>query len=88
MNVGYVNYNIQNVFRESYDTAMLEKYGEDFSTHPIVDSKVWTKSFGYKKMGQTFVGRNLDLNRSLSASITTDANIISTSEEFIKKSCG
>ncbi|KAK2392397.1 hypothetical protein QL285_065761 [Trifolium repens] len=24
---------------ESYDTAMLEKYGEDFSTHPIVDSK-------------------------------------------------
>ncbi|WJX78748.1 hypothetical protein P8452_61936 [Trifolium repens] len=27
---------------ESYDPAMLEKYGEDFSTHPIVDSKVWT----------------------------------------------
>ncbi|WJX85980.1 hypothetical protein P8452_68351 [Trifolium repens] len=70
---------------ESYDTAMLEKYGEDFSTHPIVDSKVWTKSFGYKKMRQTFVGRSLDLNRSLSASMTTDANIISTSEEFIKK---
>ena len=85
MNVGDVNYNIQNVFQESYDTAMLEKYGEDFSTHPIVDSKVWTKSFGYKKMRQTFVGRSLDLNRSLSASMTTDANIISTSEEFIKK---
>ncbi|KAK2446721.1 hypothetical protein QL285_017489 [Trifolium repens] len=70
---------------ESYDTAMLEKYGEDFSTHPIVDSKVWTKSFGYKKMRQTFVGRSLDLNRSQSATMTTDANIISTSEEFIKK---
>ncbi|XP_045788293.1 uncharacterized protein LOC123883508 isoform X4 [Trifolium pratense] len=69
---------------ESYDTAMLEKYGEDFSSHPIVDSKVWTKSFGYKKTRNTFVGRSLDLNSSVPAS-SAEANIIVTSEEFIKK---
>ncbi|GAU32133.1 hypothetical protein TSUD_218840 [Trifolium subterraneum] len=68
---------------ESYDTAMLEKYGEDLSTHPIVDSKVWTKSFGYKKARQTFVRRSLDLDGSVSAS-SAEANRIVTSEEFIK----
>ncbi|GAU48222.1 hypothetical protein TSUD_371220 [Trifolium subterraneum] len=68
---------------ESYDTAMLEKYGQDLSTHPIVDSKVWTKSFGYKKARQTFVRRSLDLDGSVSAS-SAEANRIVTSEEFIK----
>ncbi|KAJ1423946.1 putative transposase, Ptta/En/Spm, plant [Sesbania bispinosa] len=33
-------------FIESYETAMSEKYGEDSSTHPAVDSEIWLQAAG------------------------------------------
>lgn len=67
---------------------MLEKYGDDFSTHPAVDSNLWADTFSHHKTRQTFVGRSLDLGGFVSASsaeFTGPSNILATSEEAIKK---
>ena len=67
---------------------MLEKYGDDFSTHPAVDSNLWADTFSHHKMRQNFVGRSLDLGGFVSASsaeFTGPSNILATSEEAIKK---
>ncbi|XP_020231082.2 uncharacterized protein LOC109811691 [Cajanus cajan] len=46
----YVSNKAKN-FIESYENAMAEKYGEDASKHPIVDTDVWTQISGENKKG-------------------------------------
>ena len=41
---------------------MVEKYGEDVSKHPKVDSEVWMKMGGENKKGRIHgIGRSLEL---------------------------
>ncbi|KAJ1406204.1 putative transposase, Ptta/En/Spm, plant [Sesbania bispinosa] len=49
-------------FVESYETAMSEKYGEDSSTHPAVDSEIWLHAASENKKGRVHdIGRSLDI---------------------------
>ena len=44
---------------------MTEKYGEDTSKHPIVDSGVWIKIGGENRKGKIYgIGHSLDLSIS------------------------
>jgi len=45
---------------------MVEKYGEDVSKHPKVDSEVWMKMGGENKKGRIHgIGRSLELASSM-----------------------
>ncbi|CAL5209749.1 unnamed protein product [Lathyrus oleraceus] len=55
------------LFVESYDTTILEKYGEDSSTHPMIDPKVWAEVSGHKKTRHTFMDHSLEVRRTMSA---------------------
>lgn len=73
-------------FMESYDTAMLEKYGEDSSTHPKVDSLVWEEVSGPNKKRRTLGGRSLDIRGSTSFADGIDPfEIPARTEEAIQK---
>ncbi|XP_058741404.1 uncharacterized protein LOC131613779 [Vicia villosa] len=73
------------LFVESYDMAILEKYGEDSSTHPMIDPKVWVKVSGQKKTRHTFMDRSLDVRRTMSAPFVDVTSHSRTMEEDIKK---
>jgi hypothetical protein len=65
---------------------MLEKYGEDSSTHPKVDSTVWEEASGPNKKRQTLGGHSLDIRGSTSfADGIGPFGIPSTTEEAIQK---
>ncbi|KAJ1440378.1 putative transposase, Ptta/En/Spm, plant [Sesbania bispinosa] len=55
-------YNRAKDFVESHEPAMSEKYGEDSSTHPVIDSKIWLQAAGENKKGRVHgIGRSLDI---------------------------
>lgn len=99
MNVGYIiTIFFVSVFQESYGTTILEKYGEDSSTHPMIDPKVWAEVSGHKKTRHTFMDHSLEVRRTMSAlfsdvtgmsapfsDVTSHSRTIVTYEEDIKK---
>ncbi|WJX56845.1 hypothetical protein P8452_42462 [Trifolium repens] len=79
---------------ELYDTIMLEKYGEDISTHPEFDSKVWAEVSGMNKKRRTYgyEGRNLDVGNPgpmstsyLEAAGPSRTHTVAPTEEYIKE---
>ncbi|KAK7256381.1 hypothetical protein RIF29_29824 [Crotalaria pallida] len=46
---------------DSYDAKMQEKYGEDTSSHPVVDKEVWAEMSGPNKKRRFLGGRSLDI---------------------------
>lgn len=66
---------------------MLEKYGEDSSMHPIVDSEVWADVSGHKKK-RVLGGRSLDIDAHGSmATSSSDASgpsrtVVPTNEDI------
>ena len=37
-----------------YDEAMVAKYGDDTSCHPLLDSQIWLEVSGGRKKGRVF----------------------------------
>lgn len=73
------------VFQESYDTAIL---GEDSSTHPIINPKMWAEVSGHKKTRNIFMDRSLDVRRTMYvpfSDVIGHSKTIVTYEEDIKK---
>jgi len=65
---------------------MLEKYGEDSSTHPKVDLEVWEEASGPNKKRQTLRGRSLGISGSTSFAYGIGPfGIPATTEEAIQK---
>jgi hypothetical protein len=73
---------------------MLEKYGEDISTHPEFDSEVWAEVSGMNKKRRTYgyEGRNLDAGNPgpmstsyLEAAGPSRTHTVAPTEEYIKE---
>ncbi|CAJ1969577.1 unnamed protein product [Sphenostylis stenocarpa] len=50
---------------ESYENAMIEKYGEDTSNHPIVDSDLWIKAACENKKVNSLQGMRKSLQKQM-----------------------
>ncbi|KAJ1427915.1 putative transposase, Ptta/En/Spm, plant [Sesbania bispinosa] len=71
---------------DSYDAAMIEKYGDDYARHPIVDPEVWAKVSGSNKKRRFLGGHSLDIEPMLTppSKVTEPSRLLGPTQQDIK----